>query len=192
MTVGEKIKLERKKVNITQKQLAEKLNLAIITVQQYERGVRQPSFEMKVKLAEALDLSVYTFLDEQEKEVYWSAELGMVKSSVDSGYTFSDEEKIIVDFFNNRLDDDGRKTLLKTANTSGNVFRLSNPISIEMLDTEKILKDSGLADDPCILIIDKFCNYMEMLNDEGQKEALKRVEELTEIPKYQAAEEDDE
>lgn len=33
--------------------------------------------------------------------------------------------------------------------------------------------------------LDKFLHYLDMLNDEGQKKALERIQELTEIPRYQ-------
>ena len=42
---GELIKLARKGKGLTQKQLSEKTGLAVVTIQQYERNLRQPKLE---------------------------------------------------------------------------------------------------------------------------------------------------
>lgn len=42
MEIGQSIQEARKKAKLTQKELAEKVGIATITVQQYERGVRTP------------------------------------------------------------------------------------------------------------------------------------------------------
>lgn len=61
MTIGEIIQAKRKKAGLTQKQLAEKVGVATITIQQYERNVREPKFEMLVKISEALSCSPLEF-----------------------------------------------------------------------------------------------------------------------------------
>ena len=48
---GSKIKEERKKMGLTQKQLAECLGMPVITIQQYERGIRKPKYEQLQKIA---------------------------------------------------------------------------------------------------------------------------------------------
>ena len=42
---GDYIKIARQKAGLTQKQLAEKVGLATITIQQYERNLREPRLE---------------------------------------------------------------------------------------------------------------------------------------------------
>ena len=54
---GELIKLARKGKGLTQKQLSEKTGLAVVTIQQYERNLRQPKLENIKKIAEALDIT---------------------------------------------------------------------------------------------------------------------------------------
>ncbi len=61
MTIGEIIQTKRKKAGLTQKQLAEKVGVAAITIQQYERNVREPKFEMLVKISEARSCSPQEF-----------------------------------------------------------------------------------------------------------------------------------
>ena len=55
---GPNIKAARKAAGLTQKQLAEILGLATGTVQQYERGVREPRFEQLKAIANALNIDL--------------------------------------------------------------------------------------------------------------------------------------
>lgn len=61
MTVGELIKNARKAAGYTQKQLSEKSGVAAVSIQQYERGIRQPRFGQLEKIAEALNVSIMYF-----------------------------------------------------------------------------------------------------------------------------------
>lgn len=64
--VGVRIKEYRSKLNITQKDLANQLGVAISTVSMYENGERAPSDTVKVKLAEIFGTSVGAlFFDEK-------------------------------------------------------------------------------------------------------------------------------
>lgn len=62
MTVGDNIKLFRKERGLTQKQLADMLGIAPNTVAQYELGISQPKLEQLQKIAEALHVSIISFL----------------------------------------------------------------------------------------------------------------------------------
>ena len=62
MTVGENIKACRKSKGLTQKQLACMLGLAPNTIAQYELGTSQPKLQLLQKIAEALRVSVVSFL----------------------------------------------------------------------------------------------------------------------------------
>lgn len=63
MTIGENIQRQRKTVGMTQKQLAEKIGVATITIQQYERNVREPKFETLARIADALSIDIGYFLN---------------------------------------------------------------------------------------------------------------------------------
>lgn len=54
MTTGERIRAARLNAGLTQRALAEKCGIAAGTVQQYERGVRQPRIGLLVRIAIAL------------------------------------------------------------------------------------------------------------------------------------------
>lgn len=58
MSIGERIKEARKKAGLKQSELAEKLGVAVITIGQYERGVRQPRLEQFQRIAAALNVDV--------------------------------------------------------------------------------------------------------------------------------------
>lgn len=54
---GKLIKEARKNKGLTQKQLAEKTGLATVTIQQYERNLREPRLKNIIKIANALNVS---------------------------------------------------------------------------------------------------------------------------------------
>lgn len=62
MTYGESIKKARKESRLTQAELADRCGLATVTIQQYERGIRQPSLEKLGKIAKALGTTVYEMI----------------------------------------------------------------------------------------------------------------------------------
>ena len=67
MSIGNKIKSLRKERHLTQKKLAEKANIPVITLQQYEREVRkQPKIEILMRIADALDTSISFLLGDTD------------------------------------------------------------------------------------------------------------------------------
>jgi transcriptional regulator with XRE-family HTH domain len=58
MTIGQNIKAARKAKKLTQKQLAEALNLATITIQQYENDKRRPRMEILMIIASYLECTL--------------------------------------------------------------------------------------------------------------------------------------
>lgn len=62
MTTGERIKQARKRAGLTQKQLGEKLGITFQSVAQWETGKRIPKVESLQKIADALNMDVYTLM----------------------------------------------------------------------------------------------------------------------------------
>lgn len=60
--LGNNIKTARKKLKITQKELATRLGIAEITIRKYENGDREPNLETIEKLAAALEVTPYELL----------------------------------------------------------------------------------------------------------------------------------
>lgn len=67
MTVGDKIKEYRIEKGLTQAELASAVGLATITIQQYERGVRNPKPKQIEKLAGALGVTPFDLIG----AAYW-------------------------------------------------------------------------------------------------------------------------
>lgn len=63
MNSGERIKMERNRQKITQRQLAEVLSIQQSTLSSYETGKHQPDNEMLTKIADALNVSTDYLLD---------------------------------------------------------------------------------------------------------------------------------
>ena len=61
ISIGEAIKKERKFLDMTQAQLAEKLGISVVTLRKYEKDEATPSARMLHKIAKALDLSITEF-----------------------------------------------------------------------------------------------------------------------------------
>ena len=69
MTTGENIKKYRKKAHLTQKELAAKCGLAAITIQQYERGAREPHLETVIKISKALGVLPTLIIEDLQDEL---------------------------------------------------------------------------------------------------------------------------
>lgn len=145
MTIGENIQRRRKIVGMTQKELAEKIGVATITIQQYERNVREPKLETIGRIAEALSISKYDLL----------------RPAMENDNDFVNSE-----WFAEMSDDDILDAMIPST-----------------LHDEVKKEESGVTRQKRLL--DSIDSDFYILNDEGQQEAAKRVQELTQIPKYQ-------
>ncbi len=159
MTIGEKIKTHRKKAGLTQKKLGELSGTSETTIKQYELGKRQPRLEQLQKIAKALNISPYTFLNDDFFDV-----------ATDTRGEY--EEKLINDKFsfiteNNELCTDEKETLLKE-------LALNMEITANM--------HAHNAEISGKFLINKF---FDMLNFNGQEKAIEHLELLTKIPEYQ-------
>ena len=138
MTIGEQIKTFRKKIGFTQKQLAERCEVAEITIRQYEANKRQPRIEQLQKIASVLEVPIWTLL-------------GISKQDALLAYGS--------DYYNQ---------------TGYETSELSRFIKKDILYEAQF---------------NKLKKAYNSLNNSGQKEAVKRVSELTEIPRYTKKEE---
>lgn len=62
--LGNNIKSARKRLKLTQKELAQKLGIAEITIRKYEKGDREPNFDTIQRLALALNITPYELLSD--------------------------------------------------------------------------------------------------------------------------------
>lgn len=56
--LGERLQELRKDHNLSQKQLADKLNLSVHTISSYERNISEPNDEIKVRIAKLFNTSI--------------------------------------------------------------------------------------------------------------------------------------
>lgn len=170
--IGENIKRIRKEKGYFQKQLAEKLGTTPQNLAQYENGKRIPKIETLIKIADALDCEVSDIdkniivhrhtvrleLSPEDIERFrQSAEAETLIQKKASGESITtDEQKKIDDY----------------------IERIRNSFT-QLPKHTKELKNKIDTIGENILLAD----YRE-LNTEGQSEARKRVNELTEIPRY--------
>lgn len=68
MHIGEKIRRIRQKLGITQRELAQRLNVEQATISHYEQGKRAVSLDMLSKIAQALGVPLKVFFEDCEIE----------------------------------------------------------------------------------------------------------------------------
>ena len=57
LTMGDRIKTARKRLNLTQEALAEMVDVTLYYMGEIERGVKTPSLDLFIRLVEVLDVS---------------------------------------------------------------------------------------------------------------------------------------
>lgn len=179
MGVKEKlIKLMEKKA-FNASTLAEKAKLPKSTVYAIlKRDSSNLSFQTAQKLADALECDVFDILEISKDS---KSQIEVLKNKI------SDLNKLLKE-----LPDD--KVLLEGIDDHGETFEYYenvyapeiHDINIELLHLNskiaKILEKSGISLEPSTA--PEIINFYNELNEDGKLEAVKRVEELTQIPKY--------
>lgn len=69
MSIGEQIKKLRTAKNITQSELAERVNVTKATISAYENETRQPSYDVLIKIAQLFHVSTDNLLGHSNKYV---------------------------------------------------------------------------------------------------------------------------
>ena len=131
MTVGQRIRQARKKIGMSQKDLADKLGISYVGVSQWENDKRKPKYETLQRIAHALNTSAMELMDKE--------------TAKDSQYSHD----------SNAPDED----------------------DLVMHQIPAMLVD----------VIDHMIPHLYKLNLNGRLEAVKRVDELTEIPRFRSS-----
>ena len=82
--VGNFIAQKRKAVGLTQKQLAEKLNISFQAISKWEKGMAMPGSDVLIKLANELQVNVEDILNGKDSNC-----VSYSKAGVDISYTDS-------------------------------------------------------------------------------------------------------
>lgn len=108
MTIGQRIKLARAKAGISQKELAEKLEVSASMIGQYENDIRKPKLDTQQRIADALGVDIYEVFSDEQREIFIEGEASGI-SVLNLGFVaLSFPEKRLVDAFN-QLNDEGQQ-----------------------------------------------------------------------------------
>lgn len=179
-----RIKLARKAANMTQVQLAEELGINRATISKYESGEIGPSIGMLERISNALHCSL-DYLLGFDVEMKPSAETKALIAAIKR-----DDTQLVKKILNSQSEttlpivfpiSDSEKLWLenKIKSEQDERNRLLNKVRTIVKFTYHHISERD-TDILCELI-----RYCSKLNSEGQKKAVERVQELTEIPRYQ-------
>ena len=211
MTIGVKIKKLRKYAGLTQRSLGELSGTSETTIKQYELGKRQPRIEQIKKIAKVFDFPLDLLLDDNfelenvalemkrarpvnsyemaEPPKPFTGPLSQYKNNDNSLYIDPDLQKlyeIARQKAHNRekLTDEEEQILIGIPGKMRNKYDV--PLSFENSysfasseeEYETLLRQRQKQGEDFLL-----SDYRK-LNESGQAEARKRVNELTEVPRY--------
>lgn len=211
MTIGVKIKKLRKYAGLTQRSLGELSGTSETTIKQYELGKRQPRIEQIKKIAKVFDFPLYLLLDDNfelenvalemkrarpvnsyemaEPPKPFTGPLSQYKNNDNSLYIDPDLQKLYEiarqkAHNKEKLTDEEEQILIGIPGKMRNKY--DDPLSFENSysfasseeEYEALLKQRQKQGEDFLL-----SNYRK-LNETGQAEARKRVNELTEVPRY--------
>lgn len=165
MTFGEKLKALRIENNISQKELANNIDISQQSIALYENNKRNPSYKILGKICRFFKVSLEYFFDEPELSksnlyrligaTYSFADEIMYCDNIDENIFFNELQSYLITLNDYLLEIDNSK-----------IISLRKRLKLEQTDIELL------------------CNYFSKLNDLGQKEALIRLQELSELEKY--------
>ena len=176
MTVGKRIRVVRKLCELTQKELGHDAGIAEPTIRSYELERLNPKIETIRKIAKALGIPVELLTGEQPfpdpflenddfgRMVHWAINAHFDKEIFNSEMSFAAMVNTIYDLVA-ELHFDGERHSIEV------IYKSNKLDGYEETKPDKNLERISSA-------------YL-LLNEAGQQKAVERVEELTEIPKYQ-------
>lgn len=164
LNLGDKIKYYRNLKKLTQKQLSEMSGVSETAIRKYEGKQRKPKIETIIKIALALEIQPNLLLDTDTNitNLIDHSDYNEIKAD------FNSEEEVCA--FLNEILKRGFKPIQEIEN--GTVFS-NGPALVTLPVKVKIEK-----------LTDTLLSDFNKLNKTGKEEAVKRVEELTQINKY--------
>lgn len=211
MTISEKIRELRKYAGLTQRTLGELSGTSETTIKQYELGKRQPRIEQLKKIAKVFDFPLYLLLDDNYE--LGNVELEMKRARPVNSYEMTEPPKPFtgpLSQYNNKdnsiyIDPDLQKLYEVAIKKAVRHEELTEKEKQVIIGIPGQLRQKG--DDPLsyenshsfasseeeyeVLLRQRqqqgeefLLSDYRKLNEKGQAEARKRVNELTEVPRY--------
>lgn len=181
MSIGERIKQARGNVGLTQAELGEKIGVTGVAIMRYEKGKRQPSLEQLNRIADVLKTDIYDLIEGGFGALDAVLPPNLKGANFDHAKVDSKFLSVLLTNLaklnrNSPVYMRSRNAIYALAESSG----LSNMAVNYIAELERQSEQSANYFAHSQKLIEAFCQ----LNSEGQQEAVKRVEELTEIPRY--------
>ena len=197
MTIGDSIKRIRTQKGMTQKQLGDLLGVSVQTVSAYESGRRRPKMETIERFADALGIVVSSLYSDPEEandvaqrlinSSSESFQARLLRAIEDLGAEISYEGYVrggSTAEENNKLRDEFLPRIAKFYDIPEEVLKENFGEYQECHDFDMVeMANFSEAGQQAILIL-------ETLNEAGQAAALRHLQELAQIPAYQAAGQD--
>ena len=166
----------RKKLNFTQDDLAAKLGVNRATISKYENGVIDIPPSQARELARILKIGNWYELYPEEKQGDAIVEDVFDRACLTFSGKEVDSEDIAHEIKQDMMDEAMTYEEFQDAKNTD-----VHDIQLHLLENDVHRR-----------LMQKIDDSMRVLNDDGKQEAVKRVEELTEIPKYQLHHDPDE
>lgn len=169
--LGNQIRKSRKEKGMSQEKLAAILGVTKSTISKYELGQREPSFDQLIKISSALSLGPFALIPENMQNAFFSGYNHLLHTKrYDNAKTDEEAEDAENDAFElfqyfDKLDEFEQKRAVAC---------------VRALAGYDLIEDADSAH-PIEAALTSLCK----LNLRGQEKAVERVDELTEIPKYQ-------
>ncbi len=166
-TIGERIRELRKEQGLTQKELGERAGIAEPTIRRYELGRLNPKFETVKKIAKALGVPascVYGLKIQEDADKQDNIEKMLADAVSSSGDV--NIEKFTDEIVN-----------VRAKKYAEELIQLRKATEELYSHSMKSWTDNG--------ILNAINGALKTLNRIGKIEALKRIDELTQIPAYQ-------
>lgn len=170
--LGDRIREARKKASLTQAELAEKIGVKRSVISKYENGQISPTYEMLSNIATALNSHVYDLFPQDSTELE-------VLSILDDSKTKKNAIDLILS--NGDVPEEIKETI---KNMQLDVSQKRAITALAFLSARASSYDYYKEDSQLSSLIDSYSR----LNDIGQAEALLRIKEMCQIPKYQRKE----
>lgn len=187
MEIGERIRETRKRCGLTQKQLAEKLNISYQQIGQYEKGTRRPKSENLQKIADALGVNIDYLCGKTRVDTFTET---FLNEHPEIEKTLS---LYVSDFFRKHISAQPNDPLCsKSIDFNDLSVNEKTEIYNILFDHIKYSEETRVIDlYPTVppeyftpKIDQNILDNYSKLNDLGKEEAAKRIQELTEIKKY--------
>lgn len=205
-TIGQLIRENRKKQGLSMEALGKKMGISGSLVGRYERDEEHPKVETVARFADALGILVIDLYpdgmySDDIREYLKSKQTSIQKRTIEA----IEELDLVVSYRSYQADQEGYPTPVTAEVMNSWVLEMIPEIAQKHnIPEDLLMKHRPLYSEPSLReklefsvvdedseIILQIAESMEKLNSEGQRVAIERIQELTEIPKYQRKTEND-